>query len=703
MTNNVSVVGLGKLGSGLAAVIADAGIRVIGIDINESLIQLVNSGKSTEVEPELRDLMAKHGGKTLVATSSYQDAIDQSNITFVLVATPSDRHGHFSNGFLKRAMQSLAEALGGNSKPFHIFVVSSTVTPGSVQGDLIPLIERHSGRKLNVGFGVCYDPEFVALGAVVRGFKEPDVIIIGESLPAAGEAVAKIHQRICINRPVVRRMSITNAELAKASLNVFMTMKISFGNMLANLCERVPGADVDTIAEAIGHDKRIAPSYLKGGLAFGGPCFPRDTIALSAFMTKQGIEPVLINAVERVNQHQNQHLLECTLRAIKRGGYGAVGIMGLSFKPGTAVIAESPAIRLIQKLVEKGQSVVVYDPHALECSRSVLSNKVQYASSAEECVTRSCAVVIANREMEYKTAIESYRGPEHKVVVDCWRHIDQDSLAGNLEYIALGRGATSGMKTITRGNILGVGVSALNMDMAVGKIAEWIERREPKNVLAVPAHCIVECLRDEKLREIYNRAGMVTPDGMPIAWILKMMGHRHVDRVYGPDLMLALCKYGLDRGYRHFLYGGWPPSVVEQLAVKLREKFRGIQIVGTFAPPFRPLTPEEDQSVIEMINDVQPDIVWVGLGAAKEEFFSDTHVGKVAAPVLIGVGAAFDFHAGVKPQAPRWMMRSGLEWFFRMLTEPRRLGPRYLKDNPAFLWNVMLQALGLKAFRLENN
>jgi len=507
----------------------------------------------------LRSLIAKHGGKMLLATSRYQEAIDHSDITFILIPTPSDRDGHFSNGYLKSAMQSLGEALGNNTKPFHIFVVSSTVTPGSLEGTLIPLIEKHSGRKLNDGFGVCYNPEFVALGAVVRGFKQPDLVIIGESSPAAGEAVAQIHQKICINPPVIRRMSITNAELAKASLNVFMTMKISLGKMLANWCERLPGTNIDVIAEAIGH---------------------------------------------------------------------------------------------------------------------------------------------------YKPAVESYCGPDHKVLVDCWRDIDHSRLAGNVEYIALGRASSStsgASKPIARGNILGVGVSALNMDMAVGKIAQWIDRREPNNVIAVPAHCIVECLRDEKLREIYNRAGMVTPDGMPIAWILKMMGHRHVDRVYGPDLMLAMCKYGLDCGYRHFLYGGWPPSVVEQLAVKLREKFPGIRIVGTFAPPFRPLTPEEDQRVIEVINEAQPDIVWVGLGAAKEEFFSDTHVGKVVAPVLIGVGAAFDFHSGAKPQAPRWMMRSGLEWFFRMLTEPRRLGPRYLRDNPAFLWNIVLQALGLKVFRLENN
>jgi N-acetylglucosaminyldiphosphoundecaprenol N-acetyl-beta-D-mannosaminyltransferase len=245
-----------------------------------------------------------------------------------------------------------------------------------------------------------------------------------------------------------------------------------------------------------------------------------------------------------------------------------------------------------------------------------------------------------------------------------------------------------------RVNILGVGVSAVNMQKALARIESWIESREPNYVMAVSAHGIVECLKDERLRKIYNRAAMVTPDGMPIAWISRLMGYRHVERVYGPDLMMALCERSRDRGYRHFLYGGWPPDVVEKLALRLKNRFPGIRIVGIHCPPFGPVTPEEDAIIVEKINATRPDIVWIGLGAPKQEFWADSHVGRVAAPVLIGVGAAFDFHSGTKPQAPRWMMRAGLEWFFRVLTEPRRLGPRYLRDNPVFLWNILRQALG---------
>ncbi|MGB9431824.1 MAG: WecB/TagA/CpsF family glycosyltransferase [Candidatus Acidiferrum sp.] len=245
-----------------------------------------------------------------------------------------------------------------------------------------------------------------------------------------------------------------------------------------------------------------------------------------------------------------------------------------------------------------------------------------------------------------------------------------------------------------RTNILGVGVSAVNMQTAIEHVEEWIHRREPNYVIAAPVNCIVECLRDEKLRKVYNRAGMVTPDGMPLVWISKLMGRTYVDRVYGPDLMLALFDRSQQTGYRHFLYGGWPPEVVKELASKLESKYPNVQIVGTYAPPFRPVTPEEDEEIVKRINATQPDIVWIGLGSVKQDFWAESHVGKLVAPVLIAVGAAFDFHSGRKPQAPRWMMRSGLEWVYRFATEPRRLGRRYLKDNPLFVWRMLLQLLG---------
>jgi len=243
-----------------------------------------------------------------------------------------------------------------------------------------------------------------------------------------------------------------------------------------------------------------------------------------------------------------------------------------------------------------------------------------------------------------------------------------------------------------RVNILGVGVSAITLEMAVEIIEEWIACRESHYVCVTGFHGVMESWRDKELRRIHNRAGLVTPDGMPLVWLSRLKGFHHVERVYGPDLMLALCERSVAKGYRHFFYGG-AEGVPEQLASVLQKRFPGLQVAGTFSPPFRPLTPEEKKQVVQRINEAAPDIVWVGLSTPKQERWMAEHVGRLTAPVLIGVGAAFDFLTGRKPQAPRWMQRAGLEWLFRLLTEPRRLWKRYLPNIPIFWILVFLQHL----------
>lgn len=253
---------------------------------------------------------------------------------------------------------------------------------------------------------------------------------------------------------------------------------------------------------------------------------------------------------------------------------------------------------------------------------------------------------------------------------------------------------------IRRLNILGVGVSAINTAQAVSLMDEWIAHRQPHYTCITGVHGVMESQRDENLLRIHNDAGLVTPDGMPLVWLLHLYGFDHVDRVYGPDLMMALCQHSVSKGYRHYLYGA-SAGVTELLTYKLQQRFPDLQIVGAWSPPFRPLTDQEDEEVVRRINEANPDIVWVGLSTPKQERWMAAHTGRLAAPVLIGVGAAFDFHAGVKRQAPRWMQRSGLEWFFRLSTEPRRLWRRYLTNNPQFVGLVLAQSLGLKHYSTD--
>lgn len=253
---------------------------------------------------------------------------------------------------------------------------------------------------------------------------------------------------------------------------------------------------------------------------------------------------------------------------------------------------------------------------------------------------------------------------------------------------------------VPRVNILGVGISAINMAMALQTIEGWIAQRQSHYICVTGVHGVMESQRDVELRWIHNTAGLVTPDGMPLVWLSRLLGFRHVRRVYGPDLMLAVCERSTLQGYRHFLYGG-APGVADQLACCLQARFPGLTIAGTYCPPFRPLTPQEDVVVVEQINVAQPDIVWVGLSTPKQEQWMATHVQHLHAPVLIGVGAAYDFLSGVKRQAPCWMQHSGLEWLFRLLQEPRRLWRRYLSNNPRFLWRVLLMTVGQQRYALE--
>ena len=259
-------------------------------------------------------------------------------------------------------------------------------------------------------------------------------------------------------------------------------------------------------------------------------------------------------------------------------------------------------------------------------------------------------------------------------------------------------GLTSDLKG-HRVNVLGVGISAINMDQALEAIDHWIRHREQRYITVTPAHSVMECLRDSNLRELFNRSGLTTPDGMSLVWLLRMKGHRHVGRVYGPDLLLAVCKRSQMKDYRHYFYGGGP-GVAEALVASLQKQFPSLHTVGAFSPPFGELTPDEDAEITKAINAGRPNIVWVGIGTPKQERWMAAHIGRIEAPVLIGIGAAFDFLSGRKPQAPRWMQRTGLEWLFRLATEPRRLWPRY-RQYPLFVLLVLAQMLGLRTYPMS--
>jgi N-acetylglucosaminyldiphosphoundecaprenol N-acetyl-beta-D-mannosaminyltransferase len=249
-------------------------------------------------------------------------------------------------------------------------------------------------------------------------------------------------------------------------------------------------------------------------------------------------------------------------------------------------------------------------------------------------------------------------------------------------------------------NVLGVGVSVLNLPAALAALADAVVRRNKGYVCVTGVHGVSEAQADAALRHIHNRAFLVTPDGMPMVWLGRLAGHRGMDRVYGPDLMTLVMRESAARGWRHFLYGG-TNGTAEKLCAVLTKKFPGLDIAGTYEPPFRPLNEAEQATLAGQVAAVRPDFFWVGLSTPKQERFMAEYLPRLDTTVMLGVGAAFDMLAGNVAQAPRWMQRSGLEWFYRLCREPRRLGPRYLVNNPLFVLRVAAQLSGLRRYTLE--
>jgi N-acetylglucosaminyldiphosphoundecaprenol N-acetyl-beta-D-mannosaminyltransferase len=253
---------------------------------------------------------------------------------------------------------------------------------------------------------------------------------------------------------------------------------------------------------------------------------------------------------------------------------------------------------------------------------------------------------------------------------------------------------------MTRANILGVGVSALNLPQATALVLQAVHQKRRGYVAVTGVHGVSEAQSDPEFRRILNAAFLNTPDGMPMSWVGRLQGFRDMDRVYGPDLMLSLCAASQDGSVRHFFYGGGP-GVADQLSAALSLRFPGLSVCGTYTPPFRPLNSNEEAELFRRLHEAQPDVCWVGLSTPKQERFMAAYLERLPTMVMIGVGAAFDMHSGRVRQAPLWMQRNGLEWFFRLTQEPKRLWKRYLVNNPLFVMRILAQFTGLKKYSLS--
>lgn len=438
-SHKISVIGLGKLGAPLAAVLAEAGNQVIGVDTNPTYVAAVNDGRAPVCETGLEDAIASCSDR-LRATSDCAEAVHESDISFVIVPTPSRQDNNFDNSYLVRALNDIGAAI--REKPgYHLVAIVSTVTPGSTADELTSALESASGKQVGSDtLGLCYNPEFIALGNVLGSMRRPDFLLVGESDPVAGDLLCKVRLAACDGDVPVRRMNFINAEITKIAINTFVTTKISYANMLAEICENTPGADVDTVTSTVGSDSRIGTKYLKGAVGYGGPCFPRDNKAFAAFGASRGVECTLAEATDVVNERQLERVVDHVAAYAPKGS--VICVLGLAYKGGTAELDDSHGVMLCQRLAKAGYGVRAHDPMAFADAAAELSkNGVQVFADTAKAL-EGCALAITMLPLpEYKDvpALLAKLGSPDAALLDPWRYIAPAPSATSARIIPLGK------------------------------------------------------------------------------------------------------------------------------------------------------------------------------------------------------------------------------------------------------------------------
>ena len=423
----------------MAAAIAGRGFEVVGFDIDERAVERVNAGHAPVAETGLDALIAANRER-LRATTDPVDAVVSSDVSFVVVPTPSDERGAFSLEYAEAAFRSIGRALAVKDG-YHLVVLTSTVLPGATRHGLIPVLEAESGKVCGRDFGFCYSPVFIALGSVIRDFLHPDSALIGEFDERSGSLLEQSYREILENGAPCQRMSLENAELTKIAVNTYITTKVTFANMLAELCERIPGGDVDVVSNALGLDARIGRKYLTGAVSYGGPCFPRDNVALKFLARAVGANAELAETTDRMNRQWAERVIARFRNLVGRGR--TVAILGMAYKPGTPVTDESAGVYLARAVTRLGGRVVAYDPLAGDSARAELGAEIAVEDTLSDALREADVVMVTTPDPVFRelTAEDLSHLPE-VVVIDFWRLLDgRFEGAPNVRHIAIGRSA----------------------------------------------------------------------------------------------------------------------------------------------------------------------------------------------------------------------------------------------------------------------
>lgn len=420
----ISFVGLGKLGCCMALSLASKGFHVLGVDLNRELVDKLNKGKAPHFEPGLEELI-EDSKDWFQATTDIRKIVD-TDVTFIMVPTPSDINGGYSTEYVETAALEVGRYISAK-KSYHTVIITSTVIPGSIDYKIIPILERASGRKIGNSLGVCHVPEFMAIGNVIWDFINQDYVIIGESDKRAGGIVEEVYRQLfrgSTKEVPFYHMGLRNAELSKVANNAYVAMKMSFANTIAEICENMPSGNAREVLNALGADRRIGNPYLKPGLAFGGPCYGRDSYAFMFTANKYGAQAHLAQMTDVVNLHQTERMVTAILKALSDAGTNKLAMLGITYKPDTILTEDSAALKIAEKLIKEGIQIRVYDPSfKFEMNNLPVVPGLTYEKDIIEVLRNAEVCFIATPWSEFYTIMKQdfrHMKPEKPILIDAW-------------------------------------------------------------------------------------------------------------------------------------------------------------------------------------------------------------------------------------------------------------------------------------------
>ena len=438
---SISIFGLGYVGLCTAFSFAQQGFHVIGVDIDEDKINTIKKGEPPIHEPSLETALKDSQTQSrLTLMTDHKEAIEKSEVSFITVGTPNQPDGKIDLKYITLISTEIGNALRDKSE-YHLVVVKSTVVPGTTENTIKPIIERTSGKRCGVDFGLCVNPEFLSEGNALEDTLNPDRIIIGEHDERSGETRMDLYKTFHHGHiPPMMRTNLPTAEIIKYTNNAFLATKISFINTIANICEKISGVDVSDIADAVGLDHRVSPHFLRAGLGYGGSCFPKDLKAFIAYSNTLNYQPELLEAIEKVNNLQFLRAVEMAEELIGSLQGRRIAILGLAFKPDTDDMREAVSIKIIDNLLEKGAVIQAYDPAALENAKKIFRSKISYCETLDKCIEDADCTIIVTEWDEFRLLgpeklIEKMRPP---ALVDGRKVTDPKKFRDRVKYAAIG-------------------------------------------------------------------------------------------------------------------------------------------------------------------------------------------------------------------------------------------------------------------------